>query len=237
MGLAIERRGMPCAGLLLLALGACAHLRTVPADIRALVEADLSSWPLCVRLPQDEHSSLRANGVTLVGYRHADGRISYQDSNITGEERIRRTYDLLVEFGLFTVVEEQPWPAPSPLVRRRYLPTPAGQAHYRTRSPSHGAPDWQALCVGHRTMIAFGSPGEVRRITPCEEARAATYTYRFENLPAWIDDPRLRALLPELGTRSDAARPREGSTLLVRRGVHWYPTRGDPLVQVVCITD
>lgn len=219
----------------LLALGACAHLGAAPADIRALVEADFPSWPLCVPLPRGEHADLRSNGVTLVGYRHADGRISYQDSNVTGEERIRRTYDLLVEFGLFTVVEEHPWPAPSPLVRRRYLPTAAGQAHFLTRSPSHGAPDWQALCVGDRVMVAFRSAGAVRRITPCEEARTATYTYRYENLPAWMDDPRLRAMLPELGSSSDAARPREGSTLLVRGRGQWDLRRGDPLVQVHCV--
>lgn len=221
--------------MLLLAPGACVHGGRASPEIRALVDADLASWPLCVPLPQGEHSTLRANGVTLVGYRHADGRITYQDSNVTGEQRIRRTYDLLMEFGLFTV-EERPSPAPSPLVRRVYLPTPAGRAHYRTISPVHGAPDWQALCVGTRTLVAFGSAGTVRHVSPCEDARRATYTYRYENLPAWMDDPRLRAMLPQLGASRDAARPREGSTPLVRRGGRWYLRTGDPLVQVVCFS-
>ncbi len=45
-----------------------------------------------------------------------DGRISCQDSSASGEQSIRRTYDLLAEFGPFTV-EERPCAAPDPLVQ------------------------------------------------------------------------------------------------------------------------
>jgi hypothetical protein len=218
--------------------GACAHSPPSPPEVTRLLAPELASHSFCVRLPQGTNAVVRPNGVRLDGYRSPGGRVFYPDTSQLGSpETIRETYDLLAEIGLFAVRDEVLNASVGDYRRiwRHYTPTPAGVAHYQAVASVHSASNWMGLCYGTRTMIGLPSVSALNRVTPCQSTRVATYSYRYEDVPAWVDDPRLAARLPEVVTREAAARPREGSTVLVRRGGQWDVRRGDPLVRIVCV--
>jgi hypothetical protein len=230
-------RHLATVGALLLAglCAAAAHARTAPREIRPLLDDEVARRSYCVDLPHGEFATIHGGQAMLDGFRHADGSLHYPDHQAAPGERIRETYDLLVTLGLFGVEERLRGRG----TRRTYRPTPFGERHVRTLFPAHSGPAAELLCFGSGALVAFQGLDAPVRVNACEEARTARYSWRYVGLPLWMEDPRLRAAFPDLGTRREASRPREGYTALVRYGAGnpWMVRTGDPLVRVICLDE
>lgn len=205
--------------------GACVSVTSRErARIAALAAEDVPQHRFCVELPTGDPALQGAYGqparisaefVDLPGARGRDGVVLYPHM-----EALRRTYDLLVELGLYTVAE-QPVGAGSDLVWRAYRQTPRGAAHLRD-VPRHGQSSLPLLCYGKRRLVGIRRIGPVYRRSRCEQGRYVTYAYFYEDLPAWADDPRLRESFANLVTRQNAAEVREASFPLTGSWREWH---------------
>lgn len=217
------RHGMALAALFL--AGACVNVTSRErARIDALAAADVPQRRFCVDLPTGDPNRAGTNGelarvsaewVDLPGARGRDGVIHYP-----GMEALRRTYDLLAELGLYRV-EEDLSSAADGLIWRRYRQTPLGEAHLRD-IPRHGQSSLALLCYGKQRLVEIRWIGPVYRQSRCAQGRGVRYTYVYEDLPAWVEDPRLRESFPDLVTRRNAAELRNDSFTLSGSWREWH---------------
>jgi hypothetical protein len=217
------RHGIALAAIFL--AGACVNVTSRErARIDALAAEDVPQHRFCVELPTGdprqqgaygEMARISAEFVDLPGARGRDGIIRYAHM-----EALRQTYDLLVEFGLYTVAEE-PTGEGSDRIWRRYRQTPLGAAHLRD-VPRHGQSSLALLCYGKQRLVEIRWIGPVYRHSRCAQGRGVRYAYVYEDLPAWVEDPRLRESFPNLVTRQNAAEVREDSFALTGSWREWY---------------
>jgi hypothetical protein len=212
-------RAAPTLVLILLLCG-CVHLAD-SASLRQALAADLATRPICMRVPGTHNGILRSNGMTLVGDRLPDGRSVFEgDSGPSAPGPAHRAYDLLVALGLFRD-EEQAVPARPSRVTRRYTPTPAGEAHLRLVPGGHGAAGWIGLCYGTAKLVAVEGVGPVER-APCRIRQRVTFTYLYDEIPDWVQDPRLRDYFPDIVTRDEGSVPRRRERSFLLRNRQWY---------------
>lgn len=212
-----------------LALGACVTVTSRErARIDALAATEVPQRRYCVELPTGDPNVEGASGqraiiggafVDLPGVRGPDGVVHYPRM-----ETLRRFYDLLVAFGLYTVEEDAGSVTSGGLIWRHYRQTPPGAAHLRD-VPRHGQSSLGLLCYGKRRLVAIRSIGPVTRADPCTQRRTVRYAYVYEDLPAWADDPRFRAHFPDAITRGNAANLREDAFGLAGNWREWHVER------------
>ena len=214
--------GMALAALFL--AGACVNVSRERERIDALAAAEVPERRFCVDLPTGDPKRAGTNGerarvsaewVDLPGARGRDGVIHYP-----GMESLRRTYDLLTELGLYRVEEDLSSVADG-LIWRSYRQTPLGAAHLRD-VPRHGQSSLALLCYGKQRLVEIRRIGPIYRQSRCRQGRGVSYTYVYEDLPAWVEDPRLREAFPDLVTRREAAELRNGSFTLTGSRREWY---------------
>ena len=206
--------------LLALACISCAGRLPRDAQIGRLISAELAPRQICVRLPDDgEWTIVREDWVSMRGFSGRDGSIDYPDRMKGREQTMRAAYDLLAELGFYTV-EEQALPGRQGR-KREYAATALGRSHIRLVPGGHGQSGWVGLCYGQRTLVAIHRVGPVE-YAPCRISRDVRYSYRYEGIPAWADDPRLRALLPDMIGTAEARTARPGGNALVRGGDEWF---------------
>jgi hypothetical protein len=157
----------------------------------------LARQQICVRLPGGgDWTDVREDRVSTRGVPRRGGGFDYPDKIEGTEEPVRAAYDLLTELGLYMVEEEAItgfWPGRI----RHYKPTPLGKAHIRLVPGGHGASGWYGLCYGARRLTAIEKVGPVK-VKPCETSRTVYFTYHYDGIPAWADDPRLRRFFADI---------------------------------------
>jgi hypothetical protein len=222
------RYSMVLAALFL--AGACVNSTSRErAGIEALAAAEVPKRGFCVDLPIDdlavgtngERARISAEWVDLPGSSGRDGVARYP-----GMEALRRTYDLLADLGLYTV-ENDLSSAADGLIWRSYRRSPLGETHLRDVA-RHGQSSLALLCYGKRRLIGIRSVGPTYRKSRCAQGRSVSYTYVYEDLPAWVEDARLRESFPDLVTSRNAAELRDGSLMLTGSSREWYVDHSGP---------